>query len=98
MLHPAPVTPAHARPLVVPYPAPVYAMSHSAQAPHYPNPGPVMIPMAPYPGYAQLPGMEILIASSYGIPKPSLPTFDRLKMALDNLMNNHVHLSEQYKY
>lgn len=52
------------------------------------------------------PGMELLIASSYGIPKPSLPCFESgkesdfalLKMGLDNLLNPHHHLSEQYKY
>ncbi|KAK7877689.1 hypothetical protein WMY93_031608 [Mugilogobius chulae] len=52
------------------------------------------------------PGLETLIASSYGIPKPALPIFESgresdfalLKMALDNLMNSHPHLSEHYKY
>ncbi|KAG1952188.1 hypothetical protein F2P79_010147, partial [Pimephales promelas] len=52
------------------------------------------------------PGMETLIATSYGIPKPTLPFFESgkesdfalLKMALDNLMNSHPHLSEHYKY
>lgn len=52
------------------------------------------------------PGMETLIATSYGIPKPKLPFFESgkesdfalLKMALDNLMNSHPHLSEHYKY
>lgn len=46
------------------------------------------------------------MASAYGIPKPSLPVFKSgresdfalLKMALDNLLDNHPHLTEQYKY
>ncbi|KAK0142848.1 hypothetical protein N1851_019212 [Merluccius polli] len=45
-------------------------------------------------------------ATSYGIPKPMIPCFesgkesdfDLLKMALDNLLNSHLHLNEQYKY
>lgn len=52
------------------------------------------------------PGIETLIASSYGIPKPTLPPFESgresdvalLKMALDNLMSSHPHLGEHYKY
>lgn len=54
----------------------------------------------------QIPGAEMLIASAYGIPKPTLPVFASgresnfalLKMALDNLLNAHGHLSEQYKF
>ncbi|XP_026095552.1 uncharacterized protein LOC113067383 [Carassius auratus] len=50
--------------------------------------------------------MDMLIASSYGIPKPALPKFDRgkesdfalLKMALDSLLGGHAHLTEQFKY
>ncbi|XP_061128044.1 uncharacterized protein LOC133149871 isoform X1 [Syngnathus typhle] len=61
------------------------------------------VPAAPPWTY---PGMETLIATSYGIPKPTLPFFESgkesdfalLKMALDNLMNSHTHLSEHYKY
>ncbi|TWW54954.1 hypothetical protein D4764_09G0000030 [Takifugu flavidus] len=47
-----------------------------------------------------------LSATSYGIPKPMIPFFESgkesdfalLRMALDNLLNSHLHLSEQYKY
>lgn len=46
------------------------------------------------------------IGTSYGVPKPMIPNFESgresdfalLKMALDNLLNSHMHLSEQYKY
>uniref|UniRef100_A0AAV2MID6 E3 ubiquitin-protein ligase RNF182 n=1 Tax=Knipowitschia caucasica TaxID=637954 RepID=A0AAV2MID6_KNICA len=49
---------------------------------------------------------NMLIASTYGIPRPTLPYFESgresdfalLKMALDNLLSTHTHLSEQYKY
>ncbi|KAL1281070.1 hypothetical protein QQF64_015670 [Cirrhinus molitorella] len=52
------------------------------------------------------PGTELLFASAYGIPQPKLPVFESgnesdfalLKLALDNLLSNHSHLSEQYKY
>ncbi|XP_073764218.1 uncharacterized protein [Danio rerio] len=51
-------------------------------------------------------GTELLFASAYGIPQPKLPVFESgnesdfalLKLALDNLLTNHHHLSEQYKY
>uniref|UniRef100_A0AAV2L5E3 Neurotransmitter-gated ion-channel ligand-binding domain-containing protein n=1 Tax=Knipowitschia caucasica TaxID=637954 RepID=A0AAV2L5E3_KNICA len=51
-------------------------------------------------------GSDMLIASTYGIPRPTLPYFESgresdfalLKMALDNLLSIHTHLSEQYKY
>lgn len=50
--------------------------------------------------------MELLVATSYGIPRPALPHFSSeresdfalLKMALDNLLNTHSHLTEQFKY
>ncbi|XP_005167247.1 uncharacterized protein [Danio rerio] len=50
--------------------------------------------------------MDMLIANSYGIPKPALPTFESgresdfalLKMALDSLIGCHAHLTEQFKY
>ncbi|XP_042068926.1 actin cytoskeleton-regulatory complex protein PAN1-like [Haplochromis burtoni] len=46
------------------------------------------------------------LATGYGIPKPMIPSFESgresdfalLKMALDNLLNSHPHLNEQYKY
>lgn len=67
------------------------------------SPAATQVPAAPPWTY---PGMETLIATSYGIPKQSLPLFESgkesdfalLKMALDNLMNSHPHLSEHYKY
>ncbi|KAL1273037.1 hypothetical protein QQF64_028899 [Cirrhinus molitorella] len=56
--------------------------------------------------YPAHPGTELLFASAYGIPQPKLPVFESgnesdfalLKLALDNLLTNHRHLSEQYKY
>lgn len=50
--------------------------------------------------------MDLVMASAYGIPKPSLPVyksgqesdFALFKLALDNLLDNHPHLTEQYKY
>ncbi len=53
------------------------------------------------------PGLsELLISSSFGLPRPSLPTFDTnnekdyrlLKMTFENLIDCHPHLSEKYKY
>lgn len=60
----------------------------------------------PYPGVQPQLATDLLIASAFGIPKPMLPVFESgresdfalLKMALDNLLNSHKHLSEQYKY
>lgn len=50
--------------------------------------------------------MDLSIASAYGIPRASLPVFKSgqesdfapLKIALDNLLDNHPHLTEQFKY
>lgn len=50
--------------------------------------------------------VELLIATSYGIPKPAPPYFTSgkesdfalLKMALDSLLSGHTHLTEQFKY
>ncbi len=61
------------------------------------------------PSSPQLPqaaDVSPFVATSYGIPKPMIPCFESgkesdfalLKMALDNLLNNHLHLNEQYKY
>ncbi|XP_067270804.1 uncharacterized protein [Pseudorasbora parva] len=52
------------------------------------------------------PGTELLMAAAYGIPRPTLPVFESgtesdfalLKLALDNLLSYHTHISEQYKY
>ncbi|KAI2657497.1 hypothetical protein H4Q32_008840 [Labeo rohita] len=76
----------------VPYPIAPLEVSHS----------PAVLFLSP----AQPPGLEILAASTYGVPKPAIPYFDTgresdfalLKMALDNVMNNQPHLSEHYKY
>lgn len=51
-------------------------------------------------------GTELLFASACGIPQPKLPVFESgnesdfamLKLTLHNLLTNHNHLSEQYKY
>lgn len=60
------------------------------------------------PSQQQPPAADVspFIATSYGIPKPMIPFFESgkesdfalLKMALDNLLNSHLHLNEQYKY
>ncbi|XP_046347391.2 uncharacterized protein LOC124128018 [Haliotis rufescens] len=65
---------------------------------------PAITGMIPQVGTPNL--TELLISSSYGIPRPTLPNFTSgrekdfalLKMALDNLVNIHPHLTEQYKY
>ncbi|XP_058625394.1 uncharacterized protein LOC131536472 [Onychostoma macrolepis] len=79
--------------------APLQAQSYQAT-----NPNPHWTVM--YPSPTQPPGLEMLAASAYGVPKPAIPFFDTgresdfalLKMALDNVMNNQPHLSEHYKY
>ncbi|XP_038071933.1 uncharacterized protein LOC119740637 [Patiria miniata] len=72
---------------------------HSAhQAQPVPTGSPPMVPGAT--------AIDLLVASSYGIPKPALPRFSDgrekefalLRMALDNLINVHPHLTEQYKF
>lgn len=55
---------------------------------------------APYPGYAPLPGAELLLATALGIPRPSLLMFESgqdsdfalLKLALDT-SSSQVHCS-----
>lgn len=50
--------------------------------------------------------MELLVASTYGIPKPTLSYFESgresdfalLKMSKGNLLNQHSQLAEQHKY
>ena len=50
--------------------------------------------------------MELLVATAFGVPKPRLPYFESgkesdfvlLNMALENLLDIHAHLSEQYKF
>ncbi|KAI4886256.1 hypothetical protein NFI96_006961 [Prochilodus magdalenae] len=79
------------------------------QSHSYPTMPPLQQVTAPPPGSRASPGtdlMELLIATSYGLPRPALPPFTSgkesdfalLKMALDNLLNSHTHLTEQFKY
>lgn len=57
-------------------------------------------------GYLSHSDVKLLIASTYGVPKPALPMFkcglesdfSLLKMVQDNLLNSRQHRSEQYKY
>lgn len=94
---------------------PVVEPSNTAQyanygaTPLYSTPyGQQTVPVLPslYPGYAPLPGAELLLASALGIPRPSLPVFESgqesdfalLKLALDNVLGSNPHLSEQHKY
>ncbi len=51
---------------------------------------------APYPGYAPLPGAELLLATALEIPRPSLPVFESGWES--DVLGSNVHLSEQYKY
>ncbi|KAI7812768.1 hypothetical protein IRJ41_008898 [Triplophysa rosa] len=75
-------------------------MAFPQSMPSYAQPAQAAI----YVPQAQPPGLEMLAASAYG--KPVIPTFETgresdfalLKMALDNIMNNQQHPSEQYKY
>ncbi len=88
------------------YAAPFLNVSPTASHPAFQLPQAAPALAVPYPGYMQIPGAEMLIASAYGIPKPTLPVFESgcesdfalLKMALDNLLNAHGHLCEQYKF
>lgn len=72
--------------------------------PHVTPAAPVL--STPYTGYTPLPGAELLLASALGIPRPSLPVFESglesdfalLKLALDNVLDSNLHLSEQHKY
>ncbi|XP_033637433.1 uncharacterized protein LOC117298338 [Asterias rubens] len=109
---PSKVTPPSMQPAVTnPYPmtAPTQSVGW---APPFPNPFAQPYPapshpMGPAPAQMMMPNStEMLIASSYGIPRPVLPTFSSgkekdfalLKMALDNLIDVHPHLTEPYKY
>lgn len=61
--------------------------------------------LVPPPSTLTYPGSETPINTPYGI-QSILPAFERdhesdfalLKMALDNVMDTHGHLTEQYKY
>ncbi len=79
-------------------------MTLSSNTPICPQPySPLHVPQA---GYLPQPGTELLMAAAYGIPHPTLPVFESgtesncalLKLALDNLLSHHTHISEQYKY
>lgn len=110
--------PAHTKPPKTSYQftAGIQGLQHSTAgprftdgtAPQYQHMNPVTnptvpAPPSPPPGH---PGSGTWIASSYGMPQPILPVFERdhesdfalLKMGLDNLMGSYGHLNEQYKY
>lgn len=100
-LQPAPVSSAAHQP--------AYSYSRPAMEPlisthHGQQTAPVFY--APSPGYAPLPGAELLLATALGIPRPPLPVFESgresdfalLKLAPDNVLGSNVHLSKQYKY
>lgn len=88
--------------------------SHPAQAylsrssPGHPAPVTMCSISALPPPTLQPPAADVspFIGTLYGFPKPRIPNFESgresdfslLKMALDNLLNSHMHLSEQYKY
>ena len=67
---------------------------------------PLLQSQAVHPQVQSYNAIDLVITSAYGIPKHSLPLFKSgresdfalLKMALDNLLENHPHLIEQYKY
>lgn len=92
----------HPKPYQVLYPHTQMAFSATHPVPSHGFPAQTTM----YIPQAQPPGIEMLAASAYGVPKPVMPTFESgresdfalLKMALDNLMNHQQHLSEQYKY
>ncbi|KAK7882056.1 hypothetical protein WMY93_028230 [Mugilogobius chulae] len=100
---------AHVQPA---YPPPAQTVPQALSRLPYSYPAmPPVLPQvtAPPPGFRATPNtdlMELLVATSYGLPKPALPHFTSgkesdfalLKMALDNLLNSHAHLTEQFKY
>ncbi|KAK7945263.1 hypothetical protein WMY93_000991 [Mugilogobius chulae] len=100
---------AHVQPA---YPPPAQTVPQALSRLPYSYPAMPPVPpqvTAPPPGFRATPStdlMELLVATSYGLPKPALPHFTSgkesdfalLKMALDNLLNSHAHLTEQFKY
>ncbi len=87
-----------------PVPTTHQRVTRSSNIPICPQPySPLLVPQA---GYLPQPGTELLMAAAYGIPRPTLPVFESgtesdfalLKLALDNLLSHHTHISEQYKY
>ncbi|XP_039534154.1 uncharacterized protein LOC120483252 [Pimephales promelas] len=87
-----------------PFQAPQRRVTVSSTAPICPQSYPH--PLVPQTGYVPQPGTELLMAAAYGIPRPTLPVFESgtesdfalLKLALDNLLSHHTHITEQYKY
>ncbi len=89
-------------------PPPGFASSYSAAYPPvsvYPS-RPAAGTVLPVAEVTQPNLMEMILASSYGIPKPRLVTFKSgresdfalLKKGLDSLLGPHAHLTEEYKY
>jgi hypothetical protein len=84
--------------------APQQRVTVSSTAPICPQSYPH--PPVPQTGHLPQPGTEFLMAAAYGIPRPTLPVFESgtesgfvlLKLALDNLLSHHTHITEQYKY
>ncbi len=84
---------------------PVSNHQASATTLHAPGYVKASVPFAPTV-YSPQPSPELLFASAYGIPRPMLPVFESgaesdfalFKLAFDNLLSNHHHISEQYKY
>ena len=93
--------------------------AYSAPSYWQPSPQPYVAPPVQYyypqqhpapvrpPDNSNAPGvLEMVIASSYGIPKPKLTVFSSgresdfllLKKGLDSVLGPHRHLSEDYKY
>ncbi len=91
----------------LPGPSQLPVSSHQASATTLHAPGYVKASV-PFPPtvYSPQPSPELLFASAYGIPRPTLPVFESgaesdfalFKLAFDNLLSNHHHISEQYKY
>ncbi len=92
---------------ILPGPSQLPVSNHQASAttPHAPGYVKASVPFGPTV-YSPQPSPELLFASAYGIPRPTLPVFESgvesdfalFKLAFDNLLSNHHHISEQYKY
>ncbi len=92
---------------ILPGPSQLPVSNHQASATTLHAPGYIKasVPFSPTV-YSPQPSPELLFASAYGIPRPTLPVFESgaesdfalFKLAFDNLLSNHHHISEQYKY
>ncbi len=92
---------------ILPGPSQLPVSNHQASATtlHAPSYVKASVPFAPAV-YSPQPSSELLFTSAYGIPRPTLPVFESgaesdfplFKLAFDNLLSNHHHISEQYKY